>query len=351
MPVSVAVIGGSGYTGAELLRLLHGHPEVEVAAVCAQRNAGARLDQVFPQFAGVSDATLEAFDAEAVASRAEVAFTGLPHGQSASAVAALRAAGAMVIDLSADFRLRDAEVYRSWYGSGAEHPAAELLGEAVYGLPERYRDAIREAGLVACPGCYPTSAILAAAPLLAAGVIEPSGLVVDAKSGVSGAGRGATRTTHFAEVGEGVRAYKLAGLHRHTPEMEQELSAARGGAVSLTFTPHLVPMSRGILTCVYARPGDPGRPAADYGEVLQAAYRDEPFVTVLGNDALPDTSHVRGSNRAQVAVRVDERAGLVIAIAAIDNLVKGAAGQAVQCLNLSRGWEETTGLERVALFP
>lgn len=354
--VAVAVVGASGYTGAELVRLLLGHPRVELAVLCgSERSAGARIDRLFPQFSGVLDREVEPFDAARVADRAEVVFLALPHGASAAAAAALAGQGGggpRVIDLSADLRLRDPAVYAEYYGAHA-HP--ELLERAVYGLPELHRDELRGARLIAGPGCYPTATILAAAPLIARGLIAPRGLVVDAKSGVSGAGRAAGQAYHFPEVGEGIRAYKPAGAHRHTPEMVQELSRAAagagGGAVTLTFTPHLVPMSRGILSCVYGQPTDPERPEADYQAAVAEAWAGEPFVTALDGGRLPDTSHVRGSNRAHVAVRLDARAGVVVAMAAIDNLVKGASGQAVQCMNLACGFAETEGLTAVAPFP
>ena len=358
--MQVAVVGASGYTGAELVRLLLGHPRAELAVLCgSERSAGVRIDRLFPQLAGVLDCEVEPFDPARVADRAEVVFLALPHGASAAAAAALvgqGGGGPVVIDLSADLRLRDAAIYREYYGP---HPHPELLERAVYGLPELHRDELGGARLIAGPGCYPTATILAAAPLLARGLIAPRGLVVDAKSGVSGAGRSAAQPYHFPEVGEGIRAYKPAGGHRHTPEMVQELSrvAAGGGAgraqggVTLTFTPHLVPMSRGILSCVYGQPTDPARPEADYQAAVAEAWASEPFVTALDGGRLPDTSHVRGSNRAQVAVRLDARAGVVVAMAAIDNLVKGAAGQAVQCMNLACGFAETEGLTAVAPFP
>jgi N-acetyl-gamma-glutamyl-phosphate reductase len=368
--VPVAIVGASGYTGSELLRILFAHPGVEVVSVTAKRAAGQRLDQAFPQFRGVSDAMIEAFDAEQIATRAKVAFAALPHGESAPAVAALQKRGVAVLDLSADFRLRDAAAWKEWYGSPEhpEHPAPEALAGAVYGLPELHRGQLRElaaayragrAPIVAVPGCYPTASILAIAPLLAAGLVSPDELIVDAKSGVSGAGRSPGLGTHFAEIAEGIRAYKVGGAHRHTAEMEQELSAAAGGPLALLFTPHLVPMSRGILSCVYARPTaaldaaalDAAGLAHQLREALVAAYRDEPFVSVLAPGELPDTSHVRGSNRAHVTAVYDPRSRRVLAMSAIDNLVKGAAGQAVQCMNLILGLEETTGLVAAPMFP
>jgi N-acetyl-gamma-glutamyl-phosphate reductase len=355
----VAIIGASGYTGAELVRILVGHPHVTIAAIYARRAAGQRLAEVFPQFTGRVDLPIEAFDADAVAARAQVAFSALPHGDSAEVVAALRARGVTTLDLSADFRLHDLAAWRAWYGDGHAHPAAELLGAAIYGSPERHRAALRGAGLIAVPGCFPTSAILAIAPLLERGLVRAAGIVVDAKSGASGAGRSPAQATHLPEAGEGVRAYKVAGAHRHTPEIEQELglAAARapgaipGPAAPVLFTPHLLPMSRGIFTCVYAQPTDPTRPASAYRDALALAYRDEPFVDVLAPGKVPDTAHVRGSNRAHVTAVFEPRTGTVLAMSAIDNLVKGAAGQAVQCLNIARGWDERAGLDQIALFP
>jgi N-acetyl-gamma-glutamyl-phosphate reductase len=345
--VPVAVVGASGYTGAELVRLCAGHPGVELVAVCADRSAGSRIEAVFPHLAGRVSMELEPFDAERVAGRAEVVLCALPHGQSAVVAAELLARGRIVIDLSADFRLRDPAVHAEWYG---EHARPELMAGAVYGLPELHREELRGARLIAGPGCYPTAALLAVAPLLRRGLLAPGSLVVDAKSGVSGAGRSPALATHFPEMGEGVRPYKVAGAHRHTPEMEQEMSAAAGRDVRVSFTPQLVPISRGILACVYGEPADESLGTDELRAALRDAYRDEPFVTVL-DGGLPDTSHVRGTNRAHVAVAVDRRAGRVLAMCAIDNLGKGAAGQAMQCLNLARGFDETAGLSGLAAFP
>jgi N-acetyl-gamma-glutamyl-phosphate reductase len=339
----VAIVGASGYTGAELFRLLHAHPEVEIAGVHGKSSAGKRLAEVYPQLAGVSELVLEVADPEAIARRAEVVFSALPHGESAALCEALVARGRRVLDLSADFRLRDLEAHRAWYG---EHHAPALAARAVYGLPELHRRELREAALVAVPGCYPTAAVLAVAPLLEAGLIATP-LVVDAKSGVSGAGRSPSLATHFPEAGEGIRPYKIAGAHRHTPEIEQELERLAGAPVRVSFTPHLVPMSRGILACVYGA----ARAGGGFHECLVARWRDEPFVSVLPPGTLPDTSFVRGSNRVHVAVAHDARTGTLVAMSALDNLVKGASGQAVQCLNLMMGWPETTGLRAIAPFP
>ncbi|MBP9088475.1 MAG: N-acetyl-gamma-glutamyl-phosphate reductase [Kofleriaceae bacterium] len=351
-PIAVAVIGASGYTGVELLRLLALHPDVTVVAVAAKRAAGRRIDEVFGNLRGVLDLMVEEFDAVSIAARATVAFCALPHGESAAIVAELVTRGVRVFDLSADFRLHEEAVWRQWYGQdGAVHPAAMLLADAVYGLPELHRSALCDARLVAVPGCYPTASILAIAPLLAAGLVDAHGLIVDAKSGVSGAGRAPSSSAHFPEVGEGIRAYKVAGTHRHTPEIEQELSLAAGTPLNILFTPHLVPMSRGILACVYAMPTTTAVTLGQLRDAMHAAYDHEPFVTVLPAGALPDTALVRGSNRAHIAVDLDVRTGRVLAMAAIDNLVKGAAGQAVQCMNITLGLVETAGLMQVAMFP
>lgn len=351
--LKVAIVGASGYTGAELIRLLLGHPQVEITALYARRAAGSAIGDVFPQLRGHLTHTVESFDADAVAEVADAAFCALPHGQSARAVAALHARGLKVVDLSADYRLTSAATYAEWYGSDAEpeHPHPELIEGAAYGLPELHREAIRGAAITASPGCYPTSAILAMAPLVRAGLVALDGIVVDAKSGVTGAGRSPNQATHFPEAGEGVRAYKVGGVHRHTAEIEQELGAIAGRSLTVTFTPHLLPMSRGILCCAYARPSRDDVDTAALRAALAAAYASEPFVTVMPEGKLPDTAHVRGSNRAQVTAMRDRRSGQVIAISAIDNLVKGASGQAIQALNLMQGWDETTGLMGAALFP
>jgi N-acetyl-gamma-glutamyl-phosphate reductase len=342
---SVAIVGASGYTGAELLRILLRHPGVEIAAVAAKRAAGQSLAEVFPHL-GV-DLPIEAFDAAAIASRAKVAFSCLPHGEAAPIVAELAGRGVLVLDLSADFRLREAGAWARWYGSKEHpaHPAANLLPGAVYGLPERHRERIRTARVIAVPGCYPTASILAIAPLLDRGLVARQGLVIDAKSGASGAGRSPAQATHLPEAGEGVKPYKVAGAHRHTAEIEQELGEP------VLFTPHLIPMSRGILSCVYGVPPGDVRDPDDFRRALADAYAGEPFVRVLPPGALPDTAHVRGSNHAHVTAVYDPRTRRVLAMSAIDNLVKGASGQAVQCMNLVLGLPETTGLEQIALFP
>lgn len=348
----VGVIGAAGYTGAELIRIIHRHPRLSLTYVAARERAGQRLAEALPQTAGVrglGELLLEPFDpaeAASLSARCDVAFTALPHAASARAGKALIEAGLRVVDLSADFRLRDPEVYEAWYGP---HPSKELCERAVYGLPELHREALRSARLIAAPGCYPTSAILPLAPLLRAGLVSSEGIVIDAKSGISGAGRTPSAVTHFPEAGEGLRPYKVAGTHRHTPEIDQELSIISGAAVKVIFTPHLVPMSRGILATSYAR-AKQGVKVADCREAARALY-GEGLVTVLEGERLPDTLFVRGSARAHIAYALDERTGFVLAMGAIDNLARGSSAQAIQALNVSLGWPEAEGLPEVALFP
>ncbi len=343
----VAVIGASGYTGLELLRILQRHPEFELAVATSEQRAGTRVGEAFPALRGLIDLVFEPNDPARIAGRVDLAFTALPHAASAPTVQALRAAGVRVLDLSADFRLRDAETYRAWYG---EHKAAELLGSAVYGLPELYREALRGAELVAVPGCYPTSALLPLAPFLRADAIETRGIVVDAKSGVSGAGRKLEEGLLFAELADDCRAYKVGNQHRHVPELEQEASAAAGRDVSITFVPHLLPTVRGIATSVFVRPkaaldGDAAR------ALLADAYARERFVRVLPPGATPNLASVRGSNFCDVTVFADERNDTLVLLSALDNLVKGASGQAVQCANLACGLPEELGLLEAPLVP
>ena len=346
--IRVVVVGATGYTGAELTRLILGHPGLSLAGLVGHSTAGEPVASVMPALAGILDQVVAPFDAAAIADRADAVFCALPHAASAEKVAALRDAGLTVLDLSADFRLRSVESYREWYG---EHPAADRLEEAVYGLPELHREAIRTADLIAVPGCYPTATILPLAPLLRAGLIEHEGpIVVDAKSGVSGAGRAAKPRTHFPETSESVRAYSIAGRHRHTPEIEQELSRAAGGDVRVIFSPHLVPMTRGILSTCYVRPRA-GVDAARCTEVARELYAGSPSVHVLAAGECPDTLWVRGSNRAHVSYTDDARSGWIVAQGTLDNLVKGASGQAIQCLNVRFGLDEGAGLLQPAMWP
>ena len=350
--VRVAVVGVTGYTGAELLRLIAHHPALSLACAVGRSEVGRPLAAVFPHLATTAAGSLvvQPFDPDAIAAAADVAFLGLPHGAAAEHAAHLVERGVRVVDLSADFRLRDLEDYRAFYG---EHRAPALVERAVYGLPELHRAALRGARLVAAPGCYVTATVLAAAPLLARGLADAgAGILADCKSGVSGAGRAPAVGSLFAEVGEGMRAYKVEA-HRHRPEIEQELGRVAGGRVRLTFVPHLAPMSRGILATVYADPA-PAAASLDTAELVErlaAHYAGEPFVRVLPAGQLPSTTMVRGSNFCLIGAAVDRRAGRLIVVSAIDNLVKGASGQAIQALNCALGLAETAGLEQVPLYP
>ena len=342
----VAVVGASGYTGVELLRLLAGHPEVEVTCVTSRQQAGQPLGAAFPSLAGIYDLNFEALEPTELAGRAEVVFLAVPHQAAMGIVPQLLAAGCRVVDLSADYRLRDAAVYAEWY---EPHQTPELLDEAVYGLPELYREQIKGARLVANPGCYPTSAALALLPLLRQRLIDPATIIIDSKSGTSGAGRTAKIDTLYCEVNEGFKAYGLP-RHRHTPEIEQTLSAVAGLPVTISFTPHLVPANRGILsTCYASLVGEPV--LADLVALYRQAYAGERFVRVLPAGTLPNINQVRGSNFCDLGLAVDPRTRRVVAVAAIDNLVKGAAGQALQNMNLMLGCAEEAGLRGAPLFP
>ncbi|MFN3285804.1 MAG: N-acetyl-gamma-glutamyl-phosphate reductase [bacterium] len=344
MAIRVSVLGASGYTGGELVRLLSGHPQVELVHLTASQHEGRAMGSVFPNLRGVVDQVLEPAELGRIGRDSDVVFLALPHGMALQAAPELLAAGARVVDLGADFRLKDPAAYARWYRQ--EHTAPELLGEAVYGLTELYRSRVRTAQLVANPGCYPTAAVLALAPLVQAGLVAGP-VVVDAKSGVSGAGRSPSSGTHFGEVNENVKPYNV-GVHRHQPEMEQALAEA-GAAVPVLFAPHLIPMTRGILATCYA-PLTRRLSAEEALGLYREAYGGEAFVRVL-EDELPQTKATYGSNFCDVTVRVDTERGLAVAVAALDNLVKGGAGQAVQNLNVMFGLPETTGLWAPALFP
>ncbi len=342
----IAVIGASGYTGVELLRLLAQHPAVELVCITSRQSAGQSVGDVFPSLRGCLDLVFEDLDPAGLAGRADLVFTAVPHQAAMGMIPALLDASCRVVDLSADYRIRDAATYEAWY---QEHTSPGLLAEAVYGLPELYRAQIPGARLVANPGCYPTSAALALAPLLREKLIETSSIIIDSKSGTSGAGRAAKVDSLFCEVNEGFKAYGLP-RHRHTPEIEQTLSEIAGKPVVISFTPHLVPANRGILSTCYASLASRiGRD--ELLALYHEAYRDEPFVRVLPAGHLPNISQVRGSNFCDLGLAVDERTGRVIAVAAIDNLVKGAAGQAVQNMNLLLGLPESTGLLTPPVFP
>jgi N-acetyl-gamma-glutamyl-phosphate reductase len=346
----IGVLGASGYTGSELVRLLIAHPRVEIALLTADRRAGQEMRQVFPQFSPYPLprlASLEGFDW--AGAKLDLAFCALPHGTTQTVIKGLLASAPQtkVVDLSADFRLADPATYARWYGH--EHHAVELQREAVYGLSEVYRDAVRGARLVANPGCFTTSAELPLIPLLKAGAIDTDEIVIDAKSGMTGGGRSAKEAMLFSEVSEGTHAYAV-GHHRHMPEIDQELTKAAGREVVSTFTPHLMPMNRGILSTIYVR-GLNGRSPADLHAILAKAYAQESFVHVLPLGETPQTRHVRGSNMTFIGVVGDRKPGRAIVISALDNLVKGASGQAVQNMNLMLGLPEDTGLAQVAMFP
>jgi N-acetyl-gamma-glutamyl-phosphate reductase len=349
--VKVAIIGASGYSGEELVRLVLHHPQAELVAVTSRQYAGRTVAQVFPKFASLAAARTLRFtepDAPTIASAAGVVFLALPHGVAAEFAVPLLERGGRVIDLSADFRLRSAAVYEEFYGH--PHPAPDLLERAVYGLPEVYRESIRDARLLASPGCYPTSILLPVLPLLRARVVRPEGIIADSLSGVSGAGRKAELDYLFCECNESVRPYGLP-KHRHLSEIEEQCSLAAGQRVVIQFTPHLVPVNRGILTTLYLGPAVPALGAeaalalaAKVAAVYAEAYANEPFVRLLEGKALPDTKNVVGTNTLEIAWRVDPRTGRLIVMSAVDNVVKGAGGQALQSLNLMCGFSETEGL-------
>ncbi|MEJ2254695.1 MAG: N-acetyl-gamma-glutamyl-phosphate reductase [Nitrospirota bacterium] len=345
--LKVAICGGSGYAGSELLRILLRHPGVEVRAVTSERSAGRSPADLFPHLGAYARLRYERLEKEKLLKRADFFFMALPHAASQEAVRYFFDNGKKVVDLSADFRLKDPAVYEEWYKTPHRFP--ETLKQAVYGLPERYREDIRKASLVANPGCYPTGALLGLLPLLEGGVVEPDSLVIDSKSGTSGAGRKGDLSLSFSEVGGGFKAYAVAG-HRHTPEIEQELSLLAGEQVRVSFTPHLLPVDRGILSTLYGRLR--GEPDEERIRALYAErYRGEPFVRVLGKGAFPNIKAVRGSNACHIGFALDKRTRRVVVVTALDNLVKGASGQAVECMNLMMGFGEETALESAGLAP
>jgi N-acetyl-gamma-glutamyl-phosphate reductase len=349
----VAIVGASGYSGEVLVQLLLNHPHAELVAVTSRQNAGQTLAQVFPKFASHPKSKTLRFtepNAELLAKQADVVFLALPHGVAAEFAVPLNAAGVVVIDLSADFRLKSAEIYKEFYAH--EHPAPELLKKSVYGLPEFYRDEIKKSLLIASPGCYPTSILLPTIPLLKAGLIKPTDIIADSLSGVSGAGRKAEIDYLFCECNESVRPYGVP-KHRHLSEIEEQLSLAAKTKVTIQFTPHLIPVNRGILTTLYLAPSEhfgsgtgvsPVQLAEKISACYQKFYGNEPFVRLLEGKALPDTKNVVGTNVCEIAWRLDARTGRLIVMSAEDNLVKGASGQAVQSLNILSGWPETAGL-------
>ncbi|HIJ60830.1 MAG TPA: N-acetyl-gamma-glutamyl-phosphate reductase [Nitrospirae bacterium] len=343
----IAICGASGYTGAELLRILSSHPEVEITAITSEQSSGKRVTDLYPHLFQYKDLVFEPLDKSKIISKADLFFLALPHGASQEAVNFFYTHGKRVIDLSADYRLRDIQVYQDWYKISHKYP--ETLKNAVYGLPELYRLYIRTARLIANPGCYPTSAILGLMPSLKAGIIEKDWIVIDSKSGVTGAGRKAELALTFSETNEGFRAYGIA-THRHRPEIEQELSLISNYPIKISFTPHLLPLDRGILSSIYCKLKKDVN-TSDVIDLYKEAYSNEPFVVVLDEGQLPDLKDVRGSNYCMLSATVDKRINQLIIVSVIDNLVKGASGQAVQNMNIMLNLDETLGLKQVGLFP
>jgi N-acetyl-gamma-glutamyl-phosphate reductase len=344
--IRAGIVGASGYTGVELTRLLSRHPKVEIAVATSRQYAGKMISEVYPSLTGVSGIVCEDVVPENLVDRVDVLFTAVPHQTAMDIVPRFLEAGKKVIDLSADFRIDDPAVYEEWY---QPHTATEYFEEAVYGLPEINREKISKARLVANPGCYPTSIILGMAPLLHEGLVDVSTIIADSKSGTSGAGRSAQVGALFCEVTDGFRAYKVGG-HRHTPEIEQELTKLAGQDITISFTPHLLPISRGIFSTIYSSLAKECS-QEEIDSLYDNYYADEYFVRICKPGILPATQNVRGSNFCDVAAKVDPRTGRIVVLSVIDNLVKGAAGQAIQNMNLIYGFEENLGLEIIPLFP
>lgn len=345
--MKVSIIGASGYTGSELLRILTQHPEAEIVHVTSRSFAGQSVNELFPHLTGLCDLTFDDCDLDVIMADSDVVFAGLPHGLSSNIGKAAKAKGVKFIDLGADFRLHDINEYTQWYET--EHQAPELLAEAVYGLPELHREQIKQAQLIANPGCFPTSILLGLAPLMQHYGQAVELIIADSKSGTTGAGRAAKVGNLYSEIGENFKAYNV-NAHRHAPEIEQELTGLSGQAQQLIFTPHLLPVARGILSTIYVKLSqlvDQSTLQAQY----ETYYATEPFVQVLAPGVLPEIKAVRGSNYNHIAVTYDERTQTVKIISVIDNLVKGASGQAVQNMNILFGLPETTGLEQIGLHP
>ncbi len=346
MKTRVGIIGATGYTGVELLRLLLHHPEVEVTTLTSQKYAGVPIDQVFPSLMKHLQLKCEELAVDQISKKTDFVFTAVPHKTAMEVVPLFYRQGKKVVDLSADFRFKDPAVYEKWY---QKHTASDLLTESVYGLPELHRDKIRNAKIVGNPGCYPTGALIGLIPLVKKGLISIEGIIVDSKSGVSGAGRDVVLESLFCEVNEGVRAYKIFE-HRHLPEIEQELSEMVQKKVAVTFVPHLIPMDRGILTTIYLILTKKWK-TEEVLNTFQEHYQKEPFVRIYPKGKLPNTKDVRGSNYCGIGVKVNEGDGRAVIVTVIDNLVKGASGEAVQNMNIMLGYPETTGLLATPLFP
>jgi N-acetyl-gamma-glutamyl-phosphate reductase len=345
----VAVIGASGYMGGELLRLLSQHPEVQIRVVTSEQSSGKRVTDLFPNLTVLSHLRFESAFPEAIADRADLIFVSLPHKLAQGAVAQYVQRGKRVVDLSADYRLKNAKTYQDWYQVSHRYPS--LLKQAVYGLTEFYRPKIKKAKLIANPGCYSTAALLGLVPLVRRKLVRLDSIVVDAKSGLSGAGRSGLSAHQFTEANEGLEAYQI-GHHRHLPEIEQELKTLTGRSVRVTFTPHLAPLNRGILCTIYARLNRPRRWAAtDLNDLYRTFYKNEPFIQLLQGDTSPNPKYVRGSNLCQIGLAIDSHTQTVIVMTALDNLGKGGAGQAVQNMNLMLGLTETQGLTSPGVWP
>ncbi|MEI6445368.1 MAG: N-acetyl-gamma-glutamyl-phosphate reductase [Nostocales cyanobacterium ELA583] len=346
--VPVGIVGASGYGGVQLVRLLMDHPEVEIVYLGGESSAGKSFADLYPHFGNIVNLPIEAVEPDIIASRCEVVFLSLPNGLACKIAPQLIEKGCKVLDLSADYRFSDLKTYTTWYGT--ERSDRTLAATAVYGLPELYRDRIAEANLVGCPGCYPTASLLALSPLLKQGLIVPETAIIDAKSGTSGGGRQAKVNLLLAEADNSLGAYNV-GSHRHTPEIEQICSELAGHEVTIQFTPHLIPMVRGILATVYASMRDPGLVRDDLITIYSAFYRNSPWVKICNSGTYPQTKWACGSNNCYIGIEVDPRTGRVIVMSAIDNLIKGQAGQAIQCMNLMLGWDETLGLPKVGFYP
>ncbi|BAY75121.1 N-acetyl-gamma-glutamyl-phosphate reductase [Nostoc linckia NIES-25] len=346
--VPVGIVGASGYGGVQLVRLLMDHPEVELVYLGGENSIGRSLGDLYPHLAHTANLPIEAVEPEIIAQRCEVVFLSLPDGLACQIAPTLLEKGCKVLDLSADYRFSDLATYTSWYG--IERSDRSTAVTAVYGLPELYRDRIAEAQLIGCPGCYPTASLLALSPLLKQGLIVPETAIIDAKSGTSGSGRQAKTNLLLAEADNSIAAYNI-GRHRDTPEIEQICSDLAGHELTIQFTPHLIPMVRGILATVYATMRDPGLVRDDLITIFSAFYRNSPWIKVCGSGVYPQTKWANGSNLCYIGVEVDPRTGRVIVVSAIDNLIKGQAGQAIQCLNLMMGWDETLGLPKLGFYP
>ena len=346
--VPVGIVGASGYGGVQLVRLLMDHPEVELVYLGGESSIGKCFGDIYPHLAHAANLLIEAVEPEIIAHRCEVVFLSLPNGLACQIAPKLLEKGCKVLDLSADYRFSDLATYTSWYGT--QRNDRSTAATAVYGLPELYRDRIAEAQLVGCPGSYPTASLLALSPLLKQGLIVPETAIIDAKSGTSSSGRQAQTNLLLAEADNSITAFNV-GRHRHTPEIEQICSDLAGHELMIQFTPHLIPMVRGILATVYATLRDPGLVRDDLITIFSAFYRNSPWVRICGSGVYPQTKWANGSNLCYIGVEVDPRTGRVIVMSAIDNLIKGQAGQAIQCLNLMMGWDETLGLPKLGFYP